>query len=281
MTRIDAHHHLWDLDVRDQPWTAGLPPLRRSFSLDDLRPELAAAGIDRTVVVQTITVPEETPELLALADREPVIAGVVGWVDLTAPDLDARIRALKALPGGAKLVGIRHQVQEEPDPRWLTRPEVLNGLRTLVDHDLVYDLLIIPEQFPAAIEAVAEIPELDFVLDHAGKPAIAAQGYDSWYEQFTELALLPNVAVKLSGLITEADHDNWTSEDIAPYGRAVIGEFGAERVMFGSDWPVCTLAGDYLRVVGLVDEMITDLPDEQREMIMGGTAARWYRLKED
>jgi L-fuconolactonase len=281
MTRIDAHHHLWDPDVRDQPWTAGLPPLRRSFSLDDLRPELAAAGIDRTVVVQTITVPEETPELLALADREPVIAGVVGWVDLTAPDLDARIRALKALPGGAKLVGIRHQVQEEPDPRWLTRPEVLNGLRTLVDHDLVYDLLIIPEQFPAAIEAVAEIPELDFVLDHAGKPAIAAQGYDSWYEQFTELALLPNVAVKLSGLITEADHDNWTSEDIAPYGRAVIGEFGAERVMFGSDWPVCTLAGDYLRVVGLVDEMITDLPDEQREMIMGGTAARWYRLKED
>jgi L-fuconolactonase len=281
MTRIDAHHHLWDLGVRDQPWTIGLEPLRRDFDLGDLRPELAAAGIDRTVVVQTITVPEETPELLALAAREPVIAGVVGWVDLTAPDVGERIAALRNLPGGSKLVGIRHQVQGEPDPRWLTRPDVLDGLRAVAAHGLVYDLLIIPDQFDAATDAVAELPELNFVLDHAGKPAIAAHGYDTWYDRFAELALLPNVAVKLSGLITEADHQAWTSADIAPYGRAVIGEFGAERVMFGSDWPVCTLAGDYLRVVGLVDEMITDLPDPQRELIMGGTAQHWYRLEED
>lgn len=281
MTRIDAHHHLWDLAVRDQPWTAGLEPLRRSFDLDDLRPQLAAANIDRTVVVQTITVPEETPELLALAEREPVIAGVVGWVDLTAPDVGRRLEELRAMPGGSKLVGIRHQVQAEPDPRWLTRPDVLRGLRAVAAHDLVYDLLIVPAQFPAAIEVVAELPDLDFVLDHAGKPAIAEHGYDSWYDQLAELALLPNVAVKLSGLITEADHEHWSTEDIAPYGRAVIGEFGPDRVMFGSDWPVCTLAGDYLRVLGLVDELISDLPQEQREMIMGRTAARWYGLKED
>ncbi len=281
MIRVDAHHHLWDLAVRDQPWTAGLAPLRRSFSLDDLRPQLAAANIDRTVVVQTITVAEETPELLALADREPVIAGVVGWVDLTAPDVGQRLETLQAMPGGGKLVGIRHQVQEEADPRWLTRPEVLAGLRTVAAHHLVYDLLIVPDQFPAAIDVVAELPELDFVLDHAGKPAIAAHGYDRWYDQLAELALLPNVAVKLSGLITEADHADWTAEDIAPYGRAVIGEFGPDRVMYGSDWPVCTLAGDYLRVIGLVDELISDLPQDQREMIMGRTAARWYKLKED
>src|SRR5690606_31425653 len=146
--RIDAHHHLWDLAVRDQPWTADLPAIRRSFALDDLVPELTAAGIDRTVLVQTVTVAEETPELLGLAAEHDVIAGVVGWTDLTAGDLAERLSELKSLPGGGKLVAIRHQVQEEPDPRWLARPEVIDGLRVLAEYDLGYDLLIIPEQFP-------------------------------------------------------------------------------------------------------------------------------------
>jgi L-fuconolactonase len=278
--RIDAHHHLWDLDVRDQPWTAGLPALRRSFGLDDLAPELAAAGIDRTVLVQTVTVPEETPELLALAAEHDVIAGVVGWADLTAPDLDRRLDALQALPGGGKLVAIRHQVQEEPDPRWLARADVLTGLRVLSDQGLAYDLLIIPEQFPAAIEAVAAVPELRFVLDHGGKPQIAAGAYEPWVEQITGLAALGNVAVKLSGLVTEADPDRWTADDIAPYAETMITAFGAGRVMYGSDWPVCNIAGGYQAVYGLARELTDELSEEERELIFSGTARNWYRLQE-
>lgn len=280
MARVDAHHHLWDLAVRDQPWTAGLPAIRRSFSLDDLRPELVSAGIDRTVVVQTITVAEETPELLALAAREPVIAGVVGWVDLTAADVSDQLTRLRELPGGDRLVGIRHQVQGEPDPRWLTRPDVINGLRAVADHDLAYDLLIIPEQLPAAVEVVRALPELSYVLDHAAKPAIAEHGFDSWHPGFAELAALPNVAVKLSGLITEADHDHWSLRDIEPYARAVIEDFGPDRVMFGSDWPVCRVAGGYRRALDVVDAAITGLSAAEQQAIMGGTAVGWYRLDE-
>lgn len=279
--RIDAHHHLWDLAVRDQPWTAGLPAIRRSFSLDDLRPELDAAGIDRTVVVQTITVPEETPELLALAEREPVIAGVVGWVDLTAPDVGDRLSGLRERPGGDRLVGIRHQVQEEPDPWWLTRPDVINGLQAVADHGLVYDLLIIPEQLPAAVRVVRSLPGLTFVLDHAAKPAIAQNGFEDWHGPFAELAAEPNVAVKLSGLITEADHDHWTVGDIEPYARAVIEDFGPDRVMFGSDWPVCRLAGGYRRALDVVDSVIAGLSGDEQQLIMGGTAAGWYRLDDE
>ncbi|QGN35560.1 amidohydrolase family protein [Microlunatus sp. Gsoil 973] len=279
--RIDAHHHLWDLSVRDQPWTAGLPAIRRSFSLDDLRPELAAANIDRTVVVQTITVAEETPELLALAAVEPVIAGVVGWVDLTAPDVADRIAALKELPGGDRLVSIRHQVQEEPDPNWLTRPEVINGLRAVAGQGLAYDLLIIPVQLPAAIEVVRNLPDGRFVLDHAAKPAIADNGYQAWHGPFAELAALPNVAVKLSGLITEADHDQWTVAEVLPYARTVIEEFGPNRVMFGSDWPVCRVAGGYRRALDVVDAAIGELAAVEQESIMGGTALVWYRLADE
>jgi L-fuconolactonase len=279
--RIDTHHHVWDLTVRDQPWTEGLSAIRRSFGLDDLRPELAAASIDRTVVVQTITVPEETPELLALAAAEPVVAGVVGWVDLTTPDVADRIAALKELPGGDRLVAIRHQVQEEPDPNWLTRPEVINGLRAVAAHGLAYDLLIIPVQLPAAIEVVRTLPESRFVLDHAAKPAIAENGYQAWRGPFARLAALPNVSVKLSGLITEADHDHWSVADVLPYARAVIEEFGPDRVMFGSDWPVCRLAGGYRRVLDVVDAAIAGLTNDEQELIMGGTARAWYRLADE
>lgn len=280
MRRIDAHHHLWDLDVRDQPWTRSLPGLHRSFALDELRPELAAAEIDATVLVQTITVPEETPEMLSLAASEPVIAGVVGWVDLTAPDVSDRIGSLLQAPGGDKLVGIRHQVQGEPDPRWLTRPEVLSGLRQLADHGLVYDLLIIGEQFPAAIEAVRSVPELTFVLDHAGKPQIAADGLDGWRPQLRALAALPNVSVKLSGLITEADHDHWTSADIDPYAQELLTAFGPDRVMYGSDWPVCEVAGGYRRAYELATELVSGLTTAEQQLIFGATATHWYRLED-
>lgn len=276
--RIDAHHHLWDLAVRDQPWTAELPALRRSFGPDDLRPELTAAAIDATVLVQTVPVAAETPELLALAAGEPMIAGVVGWVDLTAADVGAALDRLRSGPGGDRLVGIRHGAQDEPDPRWLLRPDVRAGLRAVAERGLGYDLLVRPAQFPAAVELAESLPEVTFVLDHGGKPDIAGNGFAAWQPLIDRLAGRDNVAVKLSGLVTEADVDRWTTDDIRPYAEKLITAFGAERVMYGSDWPVCNLAGGYQRVAALAHELIMELPAADQELIMGGTAIRWYRL---
>jgi L-fuconolactonase len=276
--RVDAHHHVWDLAVRDQPWTAGLPALRRSFPLAELEPELRSAGIDATVLVQTVDVPEETPELLALAAKHPVIAGVVGWVDLTAPDVADRIAELVTGPGGRRLVGIRHGVQGEPDPRWLCRDDVRRGLAAVADAGLVYDLLVVPVQLPAAVETVRALPGLRFVLDHAGKPMIAQGERAGWAADIATLAAEDNVAVKLSGLVTEADLDNWTTEDIRPYAEDVLAGFGPERTMYGSDWPVCLLAADYPRVAGLARALIAGLSEAERDAVLGGTAARWYRL---
>jgi L-fuconolactonase len=275
--RVDAHHHLWDLAVRDQPWTAGLPPLRRSFGLDDLRPSLRRHGVDGTVLVQTITVPEETPELLETARTAPEVLGVVGWVDLTGPDVAGDLRRLRALPGGDRLVGVRHQVQEEPDPRWLVRPDVVAGLRAVERAGLVYDLLVKPHQLEAAVEVTGLLPEARFVLDHAGKPAIATGGPAPWRDAIRRLAERPNVACKLSGLVTEAAPD-WTVDDLRPYAAHVLACFGPGRVMAGSDWPVCLLAGSYDDVAAATGELLAGLDDAGRAAVLGGTAARWYRL---
>ena len=278
--RIDAHHHVWDLSVRDQPWTVDLPGLHRSFDLAELRPSVLAHGVDATVVVQTITVADETPELLALAAREPLVAGVVGWVDLTAPDVADRLAALRSRPGGHRLVGIRHLVQGEPDPRWLCRDDVRRGLAAVAAAGLAYDLLVVPPQLPAAIETVAALPELTFVLDHAGKPAIASGGgLASWRSDIRALAALPNVAVKLSGLITEADHATWTVDQLRPYARTLLDAFGADRVMFGSDWPVCLLAGSYDDVIAAAEVLTGGLDAREQAAVFGRTAARWYRIE--
>jgi L-fuconolactonase len=276
--RIDAHHHVWDLAVRDQPWTAELPGLHRSFDIAELRPSLLAHGIDATVVVQTITVADETPELLALAAREPLVGGVVGWVDLTAPDVADRLAALGSQPGGSRLVGIRHQVQGEPDPRWLCRDDVRRGLAAVARARLVYDLLVVPPQLPAAVETVAALPELTFVLDHAGKPAIASGSLAPWRSDIRALAALPNVAVKLSGLVTEADHATWTVDQLRPYARTVLDAFGADRVMFGSDWPVCLLAGSYDDVIAAAEVLTGRLDATEQAAVFGRTAERWYRI---
>ena len=278
--RIDAHHHLWDLAVRDQPWTAGLPLLRRSFTLTDLRPELAAAGIDRTVLVQTVPVAEETPEFLALAAGEgkDVIAGVVGWVDLTAPDVADRLAALRAGPGGDALVSIRHLVQSEPDPEWLGRPDVRRGLAAVEAAGLAYDLLVRHHQLPAAIEAVAALPELRFVLDHIAKPPIAAGELEPWRSDLRRLAAAPNVAVKLSGMVTEADVELWSVADLRPYSDVVLDAFGPQRTMFGSDWPVCLLAAGYVSVVVAAESLTSELSAAERDAVFGGTAANWYLL---
>jgi L-fuconolactonase len=277
-TLIDAHHHVWDLAVRDQPWTAQLPPLRRTFTLDELRPHLAAHQIARTVVVQTITVPEETPELLELAAAEPVVAGVVGWVDLTADGVEDDLARLRALPGGDALVGIRHQVQEEADPRWLCRADVRRGLAAVAAAGLAYDLLVTPDQLPAAVETVRAVPELQFVLDHAGKPRIASGEMEPWRSDLAALGGCPNTTAKLSGLVTEAVHDTWTVQDLRPYTDALLEAFGPARLMYGSDWPVCLLAAAYDEVVEAAEKLTSSLSSSERADIFGGTAARTYRL---
>ncbi|MFD6173601.1 amidohydrolase family protein [Streptomyces coeruleorubidus] len=275
MTVIDAHHHVWDLSVRDQDWIAEGSPIRRDFTVKDLAPEARAAGVDRTVLVQTVTVPEETPEFLALADEHELIAGVVGWTDLTRPDVDDELARLRELPGGRYLKGIRHQVQGEPDPQWLLRPDVRRGLTAVADAGLVYDLVVLPHQLQACTEAAASLPGLTFVLDHLGKPPIASGAIEPWASDVRALAALPNTVCKLSGMVTEADLASWTIDDLRPYAGTVLEAFGPDRLMFGSDWPVCTLAATYGDVLDTA-RRLTGPSDHAR--IFGATATRVYDL---
>ncbi|GGW97537.1 amidohydrolase family protein [Streptomyces noursei] len=273
--RIDAHHHLWDPTRRAQPWMDGpwADPIRRRYTQADLVPHLAAHRIDGTVLVQSSASDRETLELLAVAAADGPVRGVVGWADLTAPGLPD---ALAALPAG--LVGLRHQVQDEPDPDWLGRPDVRRGLRTLANRGLVYDLLVTPRELPAAQAVVRALPELTFVLDHAAKPAVARGDWQPWASALTALAALPNVTCKLSGLVTEADWSAWRPRQILPYARHALDAFGPDRLMFGSDWPVCTLAADYADVVALAEAATGRLTAPERGAVFGGTATRVYGL---
>ncbi|MFJ2348563.1 amidohydrolase family protein [Streptomyces antimycoticus] len=279
--RIDAHHHLWDLTRREQPWMDGswAEPIRRTFTPDDLAPHLDAHGIGATVVVQSSSSVEETRELLALAGGSDRIAGVVGWADLTDPGVGEVLAELAAGPGGDRLVGLRHQVQDEPDPRWLDREDARRGLAAVADAGLVYDLLVTPRELPAAIDAVRELPQVRFVLDHAAKPPVASGERDLWARQLTSLAALANVDCKLSGLVTEADWDGWKPEQVLPYARHVLDAFGPGRVLFGSDWPVCILAATYDEVVALAERATLQLGEDERAAVFGGNAARAYRLR--
>ncbi|MDX6685909.1 MAG: L-fuconolactonase [Baekduia sp.] len=279
VARIDGHVHVWDLAVRDQPWTAGpLAPLHRSFALADALDERERAGIDGVVLVQTLAVAEETPELLMLAGADAAVMGVVGWVDLTSAGVAEHLCRLQAEPCGDRLVGIRHLVQGEADPRWLCRPDVRRGLSAVADAGLTYDLLILPHQLPAAHETAAALPELRFVVDHLAKPAIATGQLEPWCTGLRALASLPNVACKLSGMVTEADWTSWTVEQLRPYAESVLDAFGPDRVLFGSDWPVCTLAARYDEVVGVAEQLVAALSAAEREAVFGGSARAAYRL---
>jgi L-fuconolactonase len=280
MRVVDAHHHVWDLGVRDQDWITGpaLAPLRRDFLLDDYRRLAGAHGVSASVVVQTVTVPGETPELLALAAASDLIAGVVGWTDLTAPGIADRIAALTELPGGPKLVGLRHQVQSEPDPDWLTRPDVLRGLAAVARAGLVYDLVITSGQLGQAARAAVAVPDLQFVLDHLGKPPIASARTEPWAQDLRGLAALPNTSAKLSGLVTEADWHRWQVADLRPYAEVALDAFGPARLMFGSDWPVCTLAATYPGVLAAARDLTEQLSPAEREVLFAGTATSVYGL---
>ncbi|MGY0071360.1 amidohydrolase family protein [Streptomyces sp. QTS137] len=277
---VDAHHHVWDLAARDQGWITGprLQPLRRDFTMDDLLPEARAAGVRRTVLVQTVTVPEETPELLALAAAHDLIAGVVGWTDLTRPGLADELARLREQPGGRFLKGIRHQVQGEPDPDWLLRSDVQRSLAAVADAGLVYDLVVQPHQLPACVRAAGSLPRLTFVLDHAGKPPVASGRLEPWARDVRALAALPNTVCKLSGLVTEADPAAWSVDGLRPYADVVLDAFGPGRLMFGSDWPVCTLAASYGDVLAAARVLTAGLDATGRGEVFGATATRVYGL---
>jgi L-fuconolactonase len=285
---IDAHQHFWDLSAHDQPWLRSDPelaPLLRTFTLADLEPLAAADGVTATVVVQTVTEPWETPELLALAAGPGLVAGVVGWADLTAPGVADVLAGLRELPGGDRLASIRHPVLIEPDPDWLARPDVLRGLAAVAAAGLAYDIVGEPRHLPAAVIAATRLPQLTFVLDHLGNPEMSPGASpatsEPWASAVTRLAALPNTTAKLSGILgvpPPPGSGPGTGSHIRLYYDFVLSEFGPDRLMFGSDWPPCTLEASYTRVCAAARSLTAGLSNSEREAIFCRTARRTYRL---
>jgi L-fuconolactonase len=276
---VDAHHHFWDPATADYPWlTDELAPIRRAFGPDDLAPLLDAAGIDATVLVQARSSLEETEAFLAVADRSPFVRGVVAWVDLRDPAVEETIARLRAGPGGNRLVAIRHQVHDEPDPDWLGRDDVRRGIAAIGRAGLAYDLLVRARELPAARRLVEALPDVRFVVDHLAKPAIRNGSDPGWNDAVGTFRDLPNVWWKLSGLVTEADWHAWRPADLQPYVDRVLEIAGPERLLFGSDWPVCLLAARYGVVLATARSLIAGLSPSERAAILGATAIGVYRL---
>ncbi|MDR2985122.1 MAG: amidohydrolase family protein [Nocardiopsaceae bacterium] len=297
---VDAHQHIWDLCAHAQPWLElpGHEPLLRNFSEADLRPLAAAAGVTATVVVQTVTEASETPELLAIAAASDLIGGVVGWTDLESPAVADALAALGEEPGGGALVGIRHPVLIETDPRWLMRPAVLSGLSAVGAAGLCYDIVVPADLLPVAAETVAACQDVVFVLDHLGNPRVdqRAEGQPdpAWMSSIRRIAAMPNTVCKLSGILGEPRPGRPASDarqppgeaagsrsvaHLVPYYETVLSCFGPERLMFGSDWPPCTLSASYAGVVDAARALTGSLSQGERAAIFSETARRVYRLK--
>jgi L-fuconolactonase len=275
MMRIDAHQHFWEYNPRRDAWiTDEMAVIRRDFLPADLESTLAANGTDGCVAVQADQSLEETRFLLDLAARHRFIQGVVGWVDLRSPQLD---ETLETLAADRRLRGIRHVAQAEPDD-FLAQDDVVRGIGRLGRFGLTYDILVFERQLPAAIALTSRLPDQPFVLDHLAKPLIKDGRLEPWATQVKELARRPNVCCKISGLVTEADWTNWRPEHLRPYLDVAFEAFGADRVMFGSDWPVCLVAASYDRVVGVIDGYAAALSADERAALFGGIAARFYGL---
>lgn len=276
---VDAHHHVWHPDARPHAWLDAYPSLRRPFSIGDFARVSAVHEVSASVLVQVLTSSAETGEFLRIAAAGPPVAGVVGWVDLASPAIAGEIARLRQLPGGERLVGVRHLVQDEPDPDWLCRPDVRRGLQAAGAAGLACDLLVRLRQLPAALRVTGELSDVRFVLDHGAKPGIAHGQFEPWSSLIAALADRPNVACKLSGLVTEAGPD-WSPGQIAPYAARLLDCFGPGRLIFGSDWPVCTLAASYGEVLGLARELLaTRLVPAEAEAVFAGNAIAWYGLR--
>ncbi|WP_420151760.1 amidohydrolase family protein [Spirosoma sp.] len=272
---IDAHQHFWHFDpVRDSWITDDMAIIQRDFLPADLEPVLAANGIDGCVAVQASQSEDETMFLVNMAQNYDIVKGVVGWVDLQSDQLAQRLEALSFYP---EIKGYRHVAQAEPDD-FLARPAVVEGIRQLAAFGSTYDILIYPSQLKAALHLVRAVPEVNFVIDHLAKPYIKKQEITRWSNFMTQLAKHPNVSCKLSGMVTEADWQNWSKRDFFPYLDVVFEQFGPDRLMFGSDWPVCLVAANYTQVKTLIEEYVAPWGDDVREKVFGANATLFYKL---
>jgi L-fuconolactonase len=272
---IDSHQHFWRFDPERDAWITGeMRAIRRDFLPADLQPVLATNGVDGCIAVQADQSETETRFLLDLARRHSFIKGVVGWVDLRSTALDAMLATYAADP---HLVGIRHVAQAEADD-FLARADVIDSIGRLETVGLSYDILIFERQLPAALTLTKRLPRQRFVLDHLGKPRIRDGESEPWATHVRELARRPNVCCKLSGLVTEADWANWRQTDLRPYLDLAFEAFGPDRLMFGSDWPVCLLAAPYEGVLAVIDDYIAALSVAEQKAVLGGTAVRFYGL---
>jgi len=274
--RIDAHQHFWRYNASEYDWIDdSMACLRRDFLSEDLRLELDAAGFDGAIAVQTRQTLEETRWLLELAATAPCVLGIVGWVDLRSPDVRPQ---LSEFVGNPKFLGVRHIVQSEPDDHFLLQPEFLRGVGALEEFDLTYDILIYPRHLPVAAEFVKRFPRQRFVLDHLAKPPIKSGNLHPWESGVRELAKHQNVFCKLSGLVTEADRNDWKPPHIKPYLDVALECFGPDRLMIGSDWPVCMVAASYSQVMKLVVEYLDPYPEGVRNAVLGGNAEKFWKL---
>lgn len=272
---IDAHQHFWRLTRGDYAWlTPAQGVLYRDFEPADLAPLMKAAGVARSVLVQAAPTAEETHFLLSLAEEVPWVAGVVGWADLDRPDAPQRLAGMAANP---LLRGVRPMIQDIPDPDWMLGPELTPGLRALAAHDLALDALVRPKHLSRLLVLLERHPDLRVVIDHAGKPEVAAGNFDAWAEMMSRLARETGAFCKLSGLVTEAGQD-WKVADLRRFADHLLGCFGAERVMWGSDWPVVELAGGYARWRETTLALLEPLAPAQRRAVLGETAERFYAL---
>jgi L-fuconolactonase len=271
--RLDAHQHFWSYDAAQYPWIPPGSPLHRSWLPDDLAALQKPLGFDGSIAVQARQVVAESDWLLGLADKHANVKGVVGWVDLRSDRVEADLERLARHP---KFVGVRHVVQEEPDDAFMLGKDFQRGISKLAAFGLTYDILIYPKQLEAALRLAENFPAQPFVLDHIAKPFIKAGVSEPWATQLRRLAKLPNVHCKVSGLLTEADHQAWRPEQFRPYLDTVFEAFGPARLMYGSDWPVCLFAGSYEQAYRLVDDYARGLTDQQRAGLFGGNAAAFY-----
>lgn len=273
--RVDAHQHFWHYSSEEYDWIdESMQVLRRDFLPADLAPLLAANGIDVSVAVQARQTEEETTWLLELADSSDIIAGVVGWTDLRAPGLSERLTRYASYP---KLKGFRHVLQGEDDA-FMLHPDFVNGVAALHEHGLRYDILVFERQLASVRELVGELPPLPLVIDHIAKPDIRNASYADWAEHMTAVARHDNIFCKVSGMVTEADWNNWSRQTFERYLALVFEAFGERRVMFGSDWPVCTVAGDYARIVDIVADFVARNVPHAEDSVFGRAAADFYGL---
>ena len=275
--RIDSHQHFWIYDPNQYPWmTDELSAIRSNHLPEHLQVEFDRLGIDGSVAVQARQSLDESRWLLKMADESCLIKGVVGWVDLRSEHVEDQLAEFAEHP---KFVGVRHVVQDEPDENFMLLPEFIRGISKLKSYDLSYDILVFPKQLPAAIELVKQFPDQPFVLDHLAKPLIKDKEISTWDEHIRELAQFSNLTCKVSGMITEANWTAWKTSDFTPYLDVVFEAFGEDRLMYGSDWPVCKLAGSYRQVYDLTDNYLSQFSPLAKEKFFGGVASEFYGLK--